>query len=192
MSNRRFEMYEYRAVLVRMRQGDSDRAIARSGLMGRSKVRRFRALADFHGWLESGNPLPGEEEIVRVAPIRSCPQSTGSSSVEPYRAQVESWVREGIQVTTIQRALERIHGYRGSYSSVNRFVRGITLCTAWGYQVNYPVAGLLLLWIRVQGRFHAPELVLSIHGKVLVILMRFLPAVFHSRTNPKLVKQAFT
>ena len=89
MSNRRFEMYEYRAVLVRMRQGDSDRAIARSGLMGRSKVRRFRALADLHGWLESGNPLPGEEEIVRVAPIRSCPQSTGSSSVEPYRAQVE-------------------------------------------------------------------------------------------------------
>ena len=62
MSNRRFEMYEYRAVLVRMRQGDSDRAIARSGLMGRSKVRRFRALADLHGWLESGNPLPGEEE----------------------------------------------------------------------------------------------------------------------------------
>ena len=49
MSNRRFEMYEYRAVLVRMRQGDSDRAIARSGLMGRSKVRRFRALADLHG-----------------------------------------------------------------------------------------------------------------------------------------------
>ena len=60
MSNRRFEMYEYRAVLVRMRQGDSDRAIARSGLMGRSKVRRFRALADFHGWLESGNPCRGK------------------------------------------------------------------------------------------------------------------------------------
>ena len=127
MSNRRFEMYEYRAVLVRMRQGDSDRAIARSGLMGRSKVRRFRALADLHGWFESGNPLPGEEEIVRVVPIRSCPQSTGSSSVEPYRAQVESWVREGIQVTTIQRALERIHGYRGSYSSVNRFVRDLCI-----------------------------------------------------------------
>ena len=93
MSNRRFEMYEYRAVLVRMRQGDSDRAIARSGLMGRSKVRRFRALADLHGWLESGNPLPGEEEIMRVAPIRSCPQSTGSSSVEPYRAQVEAGIQ---------------------------------------------------------------------------------------------------
>ena len=28
MSNRRFEMYHYRQVLVRMRQGDTDRAIA--------------------------------------------------------------------------------------------------------------------------------------------------------------------
>jgi hypothetical protein len=35
MSKRRFEMYQYRQILVRMRQGDSDRDIARSGLMGR-------------------------------------------------------------------------------------------------------------------------------------------------------------
>lgn len=34
MSNRRFEMYQYRQALVRMRQGDSDRVIAQSGLMG--------------------------------------------------------------------------------------------------------------------------------------------------------------
>ncbi len=71
MSNRWFEMYEYRAVLVRMRQGDSDRAIARSGLMGRSKVRRFRVLADLHGWLESGNPLPGEDVNTKVKVTRS-------------------------------------------------------------------------------------------------------------------------
>ncbi len=31
MANRRFEMYEYRQVLVRMRQGDSDRGIRRTG-----------------------------------------------------------------------------------------------------------------------------------------------------------------
>ena len=34
MSNRRFEMFEYRQVLTRMRLGDTDRAIARVGLMG--------------------------------------------------------------------------------------------------------------------------------------------------------------
>lgn len=31
MSNKRFEMFEFRAALIRMRHGDSDRAIARSG-----------------------------------------------------------------------------------------------------------------------------------------------------------------
>ena len=38
MANRRFEMYQYRQVLTRMRLGDSDRAIARGGLMGREKA----------------------------------------------------------------------------------------------------------------------------------------------------------
>jgi len=47
MANRRFEVFEYRQVLVRMRQGDSDRDIVRGGLMGRKKlttVRRQSAL----------------------------------------------------------------------------------------------------------------------------------------------------
>ena len=39
MSNRRIEMYQYRQVIVRMRQGESDRAIARTGLFSRSTTR---------------------------------------------------------------------------------------------------------------------------------------------------------
>ena len=35
MANRRFEMYHYRQALVRMRQGESDRQIHATGLMGR-------------------------------------------------------------------------------------------------------------------------------------------------------------
>ena len=34
MANRRFEMYEYRQVIVRMLLGESDRAIALTGLIG--------------------------------------------------------------------------------------------------------------------------------------------------------------
>ena len=49
MSNRSFEMYEYRQVLVRMRQGDSDRQIAGAQLMGRSKAAKLRRLAGEHG-----------------------------------------------------------------------------------------------------------------------------------------------
>ena len=42
MTNRRFEMYHYRQILVRMRLGDSDREIARSKTMGRKKVAQVR------------------------------------------------------------------------------------------------------------------------------------------------------
>lgn len=35
MGRRRFEMFQYRQVLVRLRAGDSERDIARSGHMGR-------------------------------------------------------------------------------------------------------------------------------------------------------------
>ena len=55
MTNRRFEMYEYRQVIVRMRLGETDRAIARTGLMGRKKVKSVRDLASSRGWLDPGN-----------------------------------------------------------------------------------------------------------------------------------------
>jgi hypothetical protein len=42
MSNRRFEMFHYRQALVRMRQGDSDRDLARARLMGRNKNQSVR------------------------------------------------------------------------------------------------------------------------------------------------------
>ena len=54
MTNRRFELFEYRQVLVRMRQGDSDRDIGRSGLMGRKKLTAVRRMADERGWLNPG------------------------------------------------------------------------------------------------------------------------------------------
>ena len=59
MNNRRFEMYQYRHALARMRQGDSDRDIARSKLMGRKKIAAVRGAAQRHGWLDPGAPLPG-------------------------------------------------------------------------------------------------------------------------------------
>jgi hypothetical protein len=48
-------MFQYRAVLVRLRQGDSDRDVARAQLMGRPKVAALRALGDAKG----GSPPTG-------------------------------------------------------------------------------------------------------------------------------------
>ncbi len=45
MANRRFEMYEYRQIIVRMRLGESDRALANTGLIGRKKAKALRDIA---------------------------------------------------------------------------------------------------------------------------------------------------
>jgi predicted kinase len=66
MTNKRFEMYEYRQVLVRMRMGESNRAIAEAGLMGRKKAQKLRDLAQAYGWLEPLNSLPDNTQLATV------------------------------------------------------------------------------------------------------------------------------
>lgn len=122
MSKRRFEMYQYRQVLLRMRQGDSDREIARSGLMGRSKSAAVRVVAVEHGWLDAAMPLPDDATLATV--FASAPRPAPCvSTLEPFREQVEQWIGEGVQGTTIHAALRRKHGFTGSYSAVRRFVQ---------------------------------------------------------------------
>jgi transposase len=114
-------MFQYRQVLVRLRQGDSERDVARTRLMGRRKLAAFRALAAAQGWLDSEVPLPEDEAIAAaVGQARRAPSSV--SSVEPYRELVASWVEQKISAVAIHAALCRNHGYTGSYSSVYRMV----------------------------------------------------------------------
>src|SRR5581483_3428103 len=91
VDRRRFEMHQYRAVLARMRQGDSDRDIAAARLMGRNKLARFHALATKHGWLASGSALPDDATIAAALGVAKRARST-ISSVQPYRARVERWI----------------------------------------------------------------------------------------------------
>ena len=56
-------MFEYRQVLTRMQLGDTDRAIARAGLMGRRKAAQLRRTAEAAGWLDVAKPLPGDGEL---------------------------------------------------------------------------------------------------------------------------------
>jgi len=65
MAKRRIEMHEYRQVIHRMRQGQSDRAITKSGLMGRHKCAFIRSIAKEKGWLNSG-PLPDDEQLSKL------------------------------------------------------------------------------------------------------------------------------
>ena len=49
-----------------MRLGDSDRAIARSGLMGRRKAGALRGVAVREGWLEPSSVLPDDATLAQV------------------------------------------------------------------------------------------------------------------------------
>jgi transposase len=122
MSKRRFEMFHYRQVLVRMRQGDSDRDIARSRTMGRKKLAQIRSVAAERGWLAPEVPLPDDATLAALFVRKESLPASCVSTLEPWRDQITAWHQEGIQGTTIHAALVRNHGYTGSYSSVHRFV----------------------------------------------------------------------
>src|SRR5512147_595781 len=124
--NRRFEMYQYRQAVVRMRLGDSDREIAKIGLMGRRKAAALRQVALAQGWLNQEQPVPDEATLATVltaaAPAVTIPSQ---SWVEPYRQQVTTWWQAGVQGTAIHQALVRQYGFSGSYLSVARFLQGL-------------------------------------------------------------------
>lgn len=117
-------MHEYRQVLLRLRQGDSDRDIARSGLLGRPKAAAFRALAQARGWLDTDAALPTDAAIAAAMGRARRARST-ISSAEPFRQKVEGWDRDGVSGVVIHAVLCREHGYTGSYSSVHRLLASI-------------------------------------------------------------------
>ena len=121
MSNRRFEMYEYRQVIHRMKMGETDRAIARSKVMGRLKCAQIRAVAEQNGWL-SDMPLPDDQSLARLFKKVS-PNITHDSYCLAYEDQIKKWVELGIQGTTIHQALVDQFGFTGSYSSVRRHLQ---------------------------------------------------------------------
>jgi hypothetical protein len=102
-------MYEYRQVIYRMRLGESDRAIAKAGLIGRRKAAELRQHAKAHGWFEKG-PLPEDSELA-VHFGKKPVATTSGSLVLPYAEEVEKWFENGIQGTTIHQALERKYGF---------------------------------------------------------------------------------
>jgi transposase len=129
MAKRRFEMYHYRQALVRMRLGDSDRQIAKSGLMGRRVAATVRGEAAARGWLETDRALPPDETLASVFDAPKKQRARQSSSLEPHRDQITSWFEDGVQGTTIHSALKRRHGFTGSYSAVRRFLQGLAETT---------------------------------------------------------------
>ena len=115
-------MHHYRQALMRMRQGDSDREIAKSRLMGRRTAASLRGLATERGWLAAETALPDDRTIADAlaSPKRA---STTLSGLEPLRDRIAAWLDQGVSGVVIHTALKREHGYTGSYSAVRRMLQ---------------------------------------------------------------------
>lgn len=123
MSNRRFEMYEYRQIIFRLRQGDSIRGLSEAKLADRKKVRKIRQVALQEGWLNLEQDLPTDEELLKFFKPKKL--AAAQPLAMPYRDQIEAWVKQGIQASTIHAALQRQQGYTGSYNTIQRFVKAL-------------------------------------------------------------------
>ena len=95
MSKRKIEMHHYRQALLRRRQGDSDRDISRSGLMGRRTAASLRTLASARGWLAGDLAAPDDATIAEgLAPARRA--ATTVSSLEAHRERIAAWLGQGV------------------------------------------------------------------------------------------------
>lgn len=145
---------DIRELVLHLRRNRSDRAVQRATGVHRQTVKRYRAWATEQGLLEGRLPPVGELEHLVRRTLPEIPPPQNVSSVEPYRAMVSQLHKEGVEMTAILERLKE-RGYRGSYSSVRRFVRGLTPapsdivvrieCTPGEEaQVDFGSAGLLI------------------------------------------------
>lgn len=117
-------MHQYRQVIVRMRLGESNRALSKAGLLGRNKAKELRRIAAEQGWLEPANPVPADAVLAEVLG-QSSAQTQSTSLVVPHQEEVTAWWKQGIAGTTIHEALVRKYAFTGSYSSVRRYLAGL-------------------------------------------------------------------
>ena len=113
---------DIRELLMHLQKGTSNRRIAEITGTDRRTVSKYKAWAEAHDLL-SGKLPPLEELqalLVKTLPETKPPQT--ASTVEPYRKQVEAWVKEKVEVKAMHERLKE-QGYTGSYMAVYRFVR---------------------------------------------------------------------
>jgi transposase len=122
VARRRLRVIDYQRIIEELRDGRSARDLADRKVASRNKVRDIREIAGPLGWLDSTVPAPLDEEIQRVL-MREMALPKQISSVEPYRKDVEAWIKEGHSPQQIYQALRRQRNFQGSVGAVKRFAR---------------------------------------------------------------------
>jgi SagB-type dehydrogenase family enzyme len=114
----------YRQILARMRSGDTDRSIARSGLMDRHGIVALRRLAEHAGWLDPRRPLP--EENVVLARFQGADQESEQTAQDWYVTQGqhgEHLLNDG----QVERATEVFFDLLARLGTEASYARGVVL-----------------------------------------------------------------
>jgi transposase len=115
-------MNKVRDLIYRLRSGESQRSVARDMDISRTTVAKYHKWAKEHGFLDLEQSIPNDETLVAALGEAPRPPQV-ASSVEPYQGIVEELLDQGVEMMAIWQYLKDEHKYRGSYSSVRRFVR---------------------------------------------------------------------
>ena len=101
MSERRLKLMEIRELIRHIREGRSDRQIAKDLEIDRRTVKRYREWGKEQGYLEG--ELPNHESLLKALdytmPEKIPPQN--SSRADPFRARIEELLKEKVKVTAI-------------------------------------------------------------------------------------------
>lgn len=120
MSNRRFEMYEYLMIISQLRQGASIRGLSRAQIADRKKLRKVRDVALAQGWLDAEKEMPSDSAL---SLFFKKSRSDSSAYLTPHQEKIEQWTKQGVQASTIYSHLQKEHGFKGSYSVVQRHIK---------------------------------------------------------------------
>jgi transposase len=119
-------MHRLRDLINRLRSGESERRIARDMGISRTTVRKYRELAEPHGYLRPDQTLPDDATLCSAFGPGPQPRvRPAASTVEPYQDVVQRLVDQGVEMTAIFQRLRDNHGYTGSYSAIRRYVHRV-------------------------------------------------------------------
>jgi transposase len=110
-----------RDLIHRLRLGESERRIANDLRISRPTVHKYHELAERHGFLQPGSPMPDDATLSAVLGAAPRPPRT-PSTVEPHDEIVRALLDEGLEMTAIFDRLHDDYSYTGSYSAVRRYV----------------------------------------------------------------------
>ena len=101
-----------RDLIHRLRQGESQRAVARDLGLSRLTVGKYAAQARAAGYLDEATPVPEPSTLAAVLG-RSGEVPRQPSSVQPHQSVVETLLGQGVELMTIFDRLRQDHGYAG-------------------------------------------------------------------------------